>query len=137
MDEKTSTKIIKARIKGISNTFDLELRCGHMTAESLTVKLLLQATKLSDFCVSHTGDDSTLIIRFMVARFFDGMCYAAEFCLISDRLIVGYFTSPAEWSSAERANACLNAFEPLFSLIHSQSGEHVTLLPYVYNGSQD
>jgi len=121
--------VMTVRIPGISTTFDLELSCPGMTAASLATELLLQATALSEFSVGRSGDDSCSEVRFMVMRTTSRVVYGAEFCLDGDRLLVAYFTSPADWPSAKRATACAEAFEPLFSLVHLKSNAHASVAP--------
>ena len=96
----------KERLRGVSTSFDLVVRCPQLSSGSLATELLLRAASLPDHTVQRSGDDFDSATRFMVARFAGRVTFVAEFFLDADELIAAYVSSPAEWSASKRATAC-------------------------------
>ena len=112
---------------GASTKFDLAVRCSQLSPTSLALELLLRASSLPDHTVQRSGKDSDSTTRFMVARFAGDVAFVAEFFLNEDQLIAVFASSPAEWSTSERATAFATAFNELFTAVRASDGSHVTV----------
>ena len=115
------------RLRGVSTSFDLVVRCPQLSSGSLATELLLRAASLPDHTVQRSGDDFDSATRGLVARFAGRVAFVAEFFLDADELIAAFVSSPAEWSASKRATACATAFVELFSAVRASDGSHVTV----------